>query len=515
MSFFSIEFSVLLLVFFSLYWAVKSSKIQNLLLLGFNYLVIYLFSPYFALIVGIYTCLVYVLALFIDTARVRFVFLACVGVCVLFLCFFKYYANIKDEFDALLMFFGLDFLESDIIFPLGLSFYTFNSITYLNQVYKEGKNLMRDEYYEEQNPALQSFVALATYLSFFATFLAGPIMRSHFFFSQYKNLMRDEYYEEQNPALQSFVALATYLSFFATFLAGPIMRSHFFFSQYYAKKELGSIDLIIALILFGVVKKVLIANYAQMYATPILNTPFSYHSLELLSAMFAYSVQIYCDFSGYVNLVCAFGLMLGFVLPPNFNMPYMAKNLKDFWNRWHISLSSFIRDYIYIPLGGNRNGFVMTQILVLFAFGLSGIWHGNTWTFLIWGLLHGFGLVVLNCYKQLGLPKLPFGGASLTFLFVSLCWIFFYYHSLDEAINFFRAMYQNFSLTSPIYAWGVLGSFVVLFLLYPFMSKAIESTQSLFSVIPLVLKPIVLAVIFTLIVGFMPSGIPNFIYASF
>ena len=468
MSFFSIEFSTLLLIFFSLYWAVKSFKIQNLLLLGFNYLVIYLFSPYFALIVGIYTCLVYVLALFIDTARVRFVFLACVGVCVLFLCFFKYYANIKDEFDALLMFFGLDFLESDIIFPLGLSFYTFNSITYLNQVYKEGKNLMRDEYYEEQNPALQSFVALATYLSFFATFLAGPIM-----------------------------------------------RSHFFFSQYHAKKELGSIDLMIALILFGVVKKVLIANYAQMYATPILNAPFSYHSLELLSAMFAYSVQIYCDFSGYVNLVCAFGLMLGFVLPPNFNMPYMAKNLKDFWNRWHISLSSFIRDYIYIPLGGNRNGFVMTQILVLFAFGLSGIWHGNTWTFLIWGLLHGFGLVVLNCYKQLGLPKLPFGGASLTFLFVSLCWIFFYYHSLDEAINFFRAMYQNFSLTSPIYAWGVLGSFVVLFLLYPFMSKAIESTQSLFSVIPLVLKPIVLAVIFTLIVGFMPSGIPNFIYASF
>nr|WP_317404977.1 MBOAT family O-acyltransferase [uncultured Helicobacter sp.] len=468
MSFFSIEFSVLLLVFFSLYWAVKSSKIQNLLLLGFNYLVIYLFSPYFALIVGIYTCLVYVLALFIDTARVRFVFLSCVGVCVLFLCFFKYYADIKDEFDALLMFFGLDFLESDIIFPLGLSFYTFNSITYLNQVYKEGKNLMRDEYYEEQNPALQSFVALATYLSFFATFLAGPIM-----------------------------------------------RSHFFFSQYHAKKELGSIDLIIALILFGVVKKVLIANYAQMYATPILNTPFSYHSLELLCAMFAYSVQIYCDFSGYVNLVCAFGLMLGFTLPPNFNMPYMAKNLKDFWNRWHISLSSFIRDYIYIPLGGNKNGFVMTQILVLFAFGLSGIWHGNTWTFLIWGLLHGFGLVVLNCYKQLGLPKLPFGGASLTFLFVSLCWIFFYYHSLDEAINFFRAMYQNFSLTSPIYAWGVLGSFVVLFLLYPFMSKAIESTQSLFSVIPLVLKPIVLAVIFTLIVGFMPSGIPNFIYASF
>ena len=184
MSFFSIEFSTLLLIFFSLYWAVKSFKIQNLLLLGFNYLVIYLFSPYFALIVGIYTCLVYVLALFIDTTRLRFVFLSCVSVCVLFLCFFKYYANIKDEFDALLMLFGLDFLESDIIFPLGLSFYTFNSITYLRQVYEESKNLMRyeddGEYCEEQNPALQSFVSLATYLSFFATFLAGPIMRLYF-----------------------------------------------------------------------------------------------------------------------------------------------------------------------------------------------------------------------------------------------------------------------------------------------------------------------------------------------
>ncbi|STP10228.1 alginate O-acetyltransferase [Helicobacter cinaedi] len=472
MSFFSIEFSTLLLIFFSLYWAVKSFKIQNLLLLGFNYLVIYLFSPYFALIVGIYTCLVYVLAFFIDTARLRFVFFACVFVCILFLCFFKYYANIKDEFDALLMLFGLDFLESDIIFPLGLSFYTFNSITYLRQVYEEGKNLIRDEY-------------------------------------------DGEYCEEQNPALQSFTALATYLSFFATFLAGPIMRSHFFFRQYHAKRELGSIDLIIALILFGVVKKVFIANYAQIYAAPIFNAPFSYHSLELLCAMFAYSVQIYCDFSGYVNLVCAFGLVLGFTLPLNFNMPYMAKNLKDFWNRWHISLSTFIRDYIYIPLGGNRNGFLMTQILVLFAFGLSGLWHGDTWTFLIWGLLHGFGLVVLNCYKQLGLPKLPFGGASLTFLFVSLCWIFFYYHSLEEAINFFLAMYQNFSLTPPVYAYGVLMGFVAFFLIYPFMAHTLESIQRIFSLMPLVLKPIVLAVLFTLIVGFMPSGIPNFIYASF
>ncbi|EAJ3790897.1 MBOAT family protein, partial [Campylobacter coli] len=111
-------------------------------------------------------------------------------------------------------------------------------------------------------------------------------------------------------------------------------------------------NLIIILLIFGIVKKVLIANYLGIYAKNILDFPQSYNFIQLLSAIYAYAVQIYCDFSGYVDLVCAFALMLGFTLPPNFNMPYLAKNLKEFWARWHISLSTFIRDYIYIPLGG-------------------------------------------------------------------------------------------------------------------------------------------------------------------
>lgn len=120
-------------------------------------------------------------------------------------------------------------------------------------------------------------------------------------------------------------------------------------------------------------------------------------------------MQIYCDFSGYVDLVCAFALMLGFTLPPNFNMPYLAKNLKEFWARWHISLSTFIRDYIYIPLGGNRKGMPRTIANILIAFILSGLWHGSTLAFGVWGLLHGLGIVFIHllALSKFSLQKIP------------------------------------------------------------------------------------------------------------
>lgn len=470
MSFFSIEFSALLLGFFIIYWLLPSLTLRNVSLLCFNYLIIILFSPYFALIVCIYTCLIYFLSHLLDSFRTIFAFLSSVFCALLFLCFFKYYAYIKDDFDALLRLLGLDFLQIDIIFPLGISFYTFASITYLHSIYDSSKKLVQDSYYEEGNPALEGFLPLATYLSFFATFVSGPIMRS-----------------------QSF------------------------FAQYHAKREFGSMDMIFVLICFGVVKKVLIANYLSIYATPILSEPFNYHGLELIGAICAYSIWLYCDFSGYVNLVCAFALMLGFSLPKNFDMPYMAKNCKDFWNRWHISLSTFIRDYIYIPLGGNKKGFLSTQIFVLIAMILSGIWHGSDYNFIIWGLLHGCGIIWLNCLKALGinLQSIPFFSAFCTFMFVSFCWIFFYYHSLDEIKDFFIAVYQGFGDTPPLYIWGFLGGLGLLFVCYPLMRGSIESCAKCLSFIPFFLKPFVLCVIFTLTIALMPSGIPQFIYAGF
>lgn len=470
MSYFSIEFALLLLAFFMLYWAWgKAYQIQNLLLLAFNYLIVCLFSPYFAIVLFIFTCLVYFLALVIDTARVLFVFICCVLVVVLYLCFFKYYALIKDEFDALLAFMGFS-LSADIVFPLGLSFYTFASITYLRAVY-EGAQSEVD----------------------------------------------DTHYEEGNPAFEGFFALATYLSFFPTLLAGPIMRSHFFFEQYHKVRTFGHIDQIIVLVLFGVAKKALIANYLEIYSSPILKNPAEHHILELITGICAYSVQLYCDFSGYVNLVCAFALMLGFVLPPNFNMPYMAKNLKDFWSRWHISLSTFIRDFIYIPLGGNRKGFLNAQLFVLIAFTLSGLWHGNTLNFMLWGILHGLGLITLNCLRKIdfSLESVPFLGSFITFIFVTFCWIFFYYPSFDEAMEFFSACANGLNADFSYQDWLILACFLVVFMIYPFMSGFMDLCIKVSSCIHWTIKPFVLAAIFTLLVGMMPQGIPNFIYAGF
>lgn len=465
MSYFSIEFSLLLLAFFALYWVLKKSyKVQNLALLGFNYCIIYLFSPYFAMIVLIYTLIIHFWALFISTMKMRFVFWGAICCAVLFLCFFKYYASIKDEFDILLSFIGLSFLEVDIAFPLGLSFYAFASITYLRAVY-EGST-------ESQN--------------------------------------------DSNQALQSIIGLATYLSFFPTFLAGPIMRSSFFFEQYHRARQMGDIDLIFALIILGVVKKALIASYLEIYSSPILNSPFEHHSVELIGAVCAYSVQLYCDFSGYVNLVCAFALMLGFVLPPNFNMPYTAQNLKDFWARWHISLSTFIRDFIYIPLGGNKRGFLLTQIFVLIAFGLSGMWHGNSMNFMIWGLLHGLGIVVLNCLKALQIPPMPYRLSSfITMCYVGFCWIFFYFHSFEQTQDFFIAFANGFNEQATMSAYITLMMFFISFLLYPFLALLLDGLTQGIKIIPWWLKPFALAIFIIPIIAMMPSGIPNFIYAGF
>ena len=388
--------------------------------------------------------------------RKRHIFSACIAFVILNLCFFKYFPSIKGSLDEILLLLGLEFLDIDIIFPVGISFYTFSSITYLVNVYKKQK-------------------------------------------------------------LESFINLATFLSFFPTLLLGPIMRSEFFFEQAYKKREFKYTNLIIVLLIFGIVKKVLIANYLELYSKTILNNPSSYNFIELLSALYAYAVQIYCDFSGYVDLVSAFALMLGFTLPLNFNMPYLAKNLKDFWARWHISLSTFIRDYIYIPLGGNRQGMFKTSLNILIAFVLSGIWHGSTINFMIWGLLHGLGVVFIHLIAttRFNLKKIPALGRFITFQFVCFAWIFFYYQSLEEAFVYLKVCYENFFLIPEYKDIYILVIFAVLFMIYPLFVNFKDYCVKILDLTPLLLKPFIIAFILLLVFAFMPSGIPEFIYSSF
>ncbi|WP_348519004.1 MBOAT family O-acyltransferase [Campylobacter sp. CCS1377] len=456
MTFFSLEFSILMILFFALYWFFNHHKVQNFLILIFSYFIYILINPYFALILFIYTFFIYYFSLVIFIRRKKYLFLACIALVILNLCFFKYFSSIKDSFDQFLLFLGFDFLNSDVIFPMGISFYTFASITYLTEVYKKHK-------------------------------------------------------------IQTFLDLCTYLSFFPTLLMGPIMRSEFFFAQAHKKRKFENADLILILLLFGIVKKVLIANYLGIYAKEILDNPSNYNFLDLLCAIYAFSVQIYCDFSGYVDLVCAFALMLGFTLPPNFNMPYLAKNLKEFWQRWHISLSTFIRDFIYIPLGGSKKGLVRTLFNLLIAFALSGIWHGNTINFLIWGLLHGAGVVFLHffAFKKYQFKYSTYLGRFITFHYVSFAWIFFYYANFEDALLFLNSCVQNFTQPNNTQNFTILLSFAASFLLYPYLINLKENCVKIFIQMPLFLKPFVLAFVLILIFKTMPSGIPNFIYSSF
>lgn len=457
MTYFSLEFSILMIAFFAIYWLFKDSyKMQNILILIFSYFIYALINPYFALVLFIYTFFIYYFSLLIFVRKKRYIFAICLSFVVLNLCFFKYFPDIKDSFDEVLNFLGLDFLNIDIVLPIGMSFYTFSSITYLVNVYKKRR-------------------------------------------------------------LENFINLATFLSFFPTLLAGPIMRSEFFFEQAYKKREFKHANLILVLLLFGIVKKVLIANYLELYSKEILNNPSSYNFVELLSAIYAFTIQIYCDFSGYIDLVSAFALMLGFNLPPNFNMPYLATNLKEFWARWHISLSTFIRDYIYIPLGGSRKGLLRTYLNLLIAFALSGIWHGSTINFLIWGLLHGIGVVFVHILaaNSINLKKAPAIGRFITFQFVSFAWIFFYYKGLDDTRDYFQSCYDNFFIIPKNEDIYILASFAVLFILYPLFINFKDYCVKILNLTPFLLKPFIIAFILLLVFAFMPNGIPNFIYSSF
>lgn len=553
---FSIEFGLAFLAFFIIYWAFAHTKIQNLILLVGNYAILLLLGNIFvALVLACYTLFIYAASQAIAKSESKAVFLAFVALSICNLSFFKYYANFKDGFESLLMFFHLDIASIDILMPLGLSFYTFASITYLRSVY-EAKSAKSSIGYENNTNDALNINPTTSIISISPSGVA-------------------DYVIETNPKLQSLPNLAIYLSFFPTIIAGPIVRSDFFFSQLHQSRfwRAKNAHLIIVLLCFGIIKKVFFATYASSYSSPILQNPLNHNSLELALAMCGYSVEIYCDFSGYVDLVCAVALMLGFVLPPNFNMPYMAKNLKDFWARWHISLSTFIRDFIYIPLGGSKNGFLRTQIAVLVAFVLSGIWHGSTINFMIWGLLHGAGLVWLNTLRAFSSPLPPsqhaksskkstknapaktqneapkkdsinstkkdfakskstqkdskhsglfglskfgiFLSSFCTFSFVTFAWVFFRFREIDESLGFLSAFWENLSKPISLFEICIAILGLALFAMYPKMQNLKRSCIYALYKIPPLAKPFLLALIWLVAFSFMPDGIPNFIYANF
>jgi alginate O-acetyltransferase complex protein AlgI len=189
--------------------------------------------------------------------------------------------------------------------------------------------------------------------------------------------------------------VAVYLSFFPHLVAGPIVRAREFLPQLASPRDPNRVAVGsgIALIGLGLIKKVVIADYlARTVVDPVFAVPQSYHAPDVLLAGYAYAAQIYCDFSGYTDMAIGLALLLGFVFPQNFRSPYRALGFSDFWRRWHMTLSRFLRDFLYIPLGGNRHGRLMTYRNLFLTMLLGGLWHGAAWTFVLWGAIHGTGL---------------------------------------------------------------------------------------------------------------------------
>ena len=317
-----------------------------------------------------------------------------------FLGYFKYFNFFVSNFTAAVQAAGLDSLVphgiEEIALPLGISFYTFQSMSYTIDVYRG------------QVRATRNFWDFACYVTMFPQLVAGPIVR-------YRDI------EKQ-------------------------LRAHRLSADVCAMG--------IRRFVYGLAKKVLIANSVGVIADGVFSTPAG--QLSLVSSwlgIVAYTLQIYFDFSGYSDMAIGLGMMFGFRFPENFNFPYIARSIKEFWRRWHISLSTWFRDYLYIPLGGNRSGGWRVYRNLVLVFVLCGFWHGAEWTFIVWGVYHGAFLVLerMSFFDRFH-GRLPRPAKHVYAMLVVLVgWVFFRAETMGYAIDFLKAMAGMTTITNPVY----------------------------------------------------------------
>ncbi|MDP3913140.1 MAG: MBOAT family O-acyltransferase [Bacteroidota bacterium] len=296
--------------------------------------------------------------------------------------FFKYFNFFIDSFSNLLIQVGFqpNIKTLQIILPVGISFYTFQSLSYSIDIYR------------------------------------GKIKPTN-----------------------DFISFMTFVSFFPQLVAGPIERASNLLPQFLKAREFNQEQMVSGLrfILYGLFKKMVIADRLAYFVDYIYDSPGKHDGTVTLVATFMFGFQIYCDFSGYSDIAIGSARLLGFDLMQNFKTPYLARNFREFWRRWHISLSTWFRDYVYIPLGGNRVSYIRWIFIVLLTFTLSGLWHGASLTFIIWGFLHGLFLISENFIsKFISLPKrFLWLGFLITFITVNLTWIFFRSGSLEQSMT--------------------------------------------------------------------------------
>jgi D-alanyl-lipoteichoic acid acyltransferase DltB (MBOAT superfamily) len=279
--------------------------------------------------------------------------------------------------------------------------------------------------------------------------LALPLAISFFTFQQISYLV-DSYREETRE--YDFLNYTLFVTFFPQLIAGPIVHHKEMMPQF-AKNEnryINYYNINIGLFIFaiGLFKKVIIADTFSTWATTGFDTATTLNLVEAWVTSLSYTFQLYFDFSGYTDMAIGVALLFNIKLPTNFNSPYKATNIQDFWRRWHMTLSRFLKDYIYIPLGGNRKGELMTYANLMITFILGGLWHGAGWTFVFWGFLHGIALVIHRIWSKLGLRLWSWIGWLITFNFINIAWVFFRAKEWDDATKVLQGMF-SFDLLLP------------------------------------------------------------------
>jgi D-alanyl-lipoteichoic acid acyltransferase DltB (MBOAT superfamily) len=268
-----------------------------------------------------------------------------------------------------------------------------------------------------------------------------PLAISFFTFQQIAYLV-DSYRQETKE--YDFLNYALFVTFFPQLIAGPIVHHKEMMPQFANKWNMVRNYRNIALGLFifsiGLFKKVVIADTFAVWATAGFDTATTLNFFEAWATSLSYTFQLYFDFSGYTDMAIGIALLFNIKLPINFNSPYKATNIQDFWRRWHITLSRFLRDYIYIPLGGNKKGNFRTYINLMATFILGGFWHGAGWTFLFWGFLHGLALAIHRLWQTLGFKMWTWLAWFITFNFINIAWVFFRAKEWDDAVKILTGM---------------------------------------------------------------------------
>lgn len=326
---------------------------------------------------------------------------------VLALAFFKYTNFFAQSFTKII---GADYTALNIILPLGISFYTFSAISYIIDV-SRGKTMQRD-----------------------------------------------------------LLHVALYLAFFPKITSGPIQRSGDFFDQIERKRDVGwdTFSVGVQIFAFGLFKKIVFADRLSVFVNQVYETPMAFGSLTVFLAAIAYSMQIYFDFSGYSDMAIGVAKILGINFPRNFNLPYLSHNVTELWKRWHITLSTWLQDYLYISLGGNRRGKARTYTNLILTMLIGGIWHGANWTYIFWGLFHGLALAVHKFWMSVTGSRskkhstiADLLSIGMTFLFTTFCWIFFRAESINQAFQIIKRIFSFESGLEQPYLWLMI-SVVVL-----------------------------------------------------